>query len=219
MTSAEQSTQKQTYWDQVYQNQGIKDLNWTQDEATSSINLVKRTGLQKDDPIIDVGSGSSVLVKNLVEKGYLNVIATDISEKALAQNKERLGANAEKVHWVIDDVTNPQKLHEVGKVGLWHDRAVFHFLTDFKERLNYFALMNQTVKEEGFVILSAFNHDAPNECSGLAIRKYDEEGLKSFMGPGYRVIKCFDVNEKAPNGTERSYIYALFQRIPFVDME
>ncbi len=218
MPSAKDSSEKQAHWDKVYEGKKINDLNWTQEEATASLKLIDACNLQADDTIIDIGSGASILIQNLLEKGFFNIIATDISENALNANKERLGELSEKVNWVVDDFTNPQKLHDFDKVTVWHDRAVFHFLTDFKERLNYFSLMNQLVKEEGYVILSAFNTAAKDESTDLEVRKYDEESLRSFMGPGYKLLQSFNTNETSPNGTESSLIYALFQRIPHVEM-
>ncbi len=219
MENSEKHADKQTHWEKVYEGKGIEDLNWSQNEATPSLYLIDQCNLRKDDTIIDIGSGASVLIKNLVERGFLNVIANDISENALVKSQGHLSGDAEKVRWVVDDVTHPQKLQDLGKVSLWHDRAVFHFLTHFKERLNYFSLMNQLVKEEGYVILSAFNLDAPDHSSGLAVRKYNEDALRHFMGPGYKLIEAFNKNEQAPNGTELPYIYALFQRIPHLEME
>lgn len=218
MPNAKDSFEKQAHWDKVYKEQDINELGWTQQEASASLQLIEACNLQVDDTIVDVGSGASVLIQNLVEKGFLNIIATDISENALSANKKRLGDLSGKVNWIVDDVTNPHKLPDFGKAAVWHDRAAFHLLTDFKERLNYFSLMNQLVKEEGYVILSAFNNDAEDTCSNLEVRKYDEEGLRSFMGPGYKLLQSFNTKERSPNGTENSFIYALFQRIPHVEM-
>jgi len=217
MKNARTSNETQVYWDEVYQTTN-DELSWTLDEATASLNLIEQCHLAKTDPIVDVGSGTSVFIRNLLEKGFDHIIALDISEKALSKNQERLGPDAEQVQWLIDDVNNPQKLPEFGEVGLWHDRAFLHFLTDFRERLNYFALMNQMVREEGYVIIAAFNQEGPDRCMNLPVKRYDEEGLKSFMGPGYKLIESFNKTEKAPKGTEYPYIYALFQRIPHVAM-
>lgn len=218
MSEAKTSSEKQAHWESIYQKQSIDELNWTEEKATPSLDLIKQCDLGPNEPIIDMGSGSSVLIQNLVEMGYSNITACDISEKALTQNKERMGVLADKVNWLVDDIVNPQSLYDHHQVSLWHDRAVFHFLTDFKERLTYFSVMNELVKEEGYVVLATFNEDAPDQCSGLPVRQYDESLLKGFMGPGYQLMDSFNYTHQAPNGEQRPYIYTLFKRIPSVDM-
>lgn len=218
MADFKTSAERQAHWDNIYSKYDKAAHDWTQDVAKPSLDLIAECELPKEARILDVGAGASILIKNLLDQGFENVIATDISAYALEQNKAQLGDQAQKVQWLVDDVTNPQQLHQLDHVSLWHDRGVFHYITDFKERLNYFSLMNRVVKEEGYVMLSAFNKDADAQQAGLAVRRYDLEMMKSFMGPGYYVLKSFDITQQAPNGHQQPMLYALFKRVPYVEM-
>lgn len=215
MTAANSSLS--SHWDQVYQQKSEEALSWTQGQAMPSIELIQECRIKKDDSVLDVGSGKSVLIRDLLNEGYTNVIANDISTEALEQQKRKLGNQAQFVRWIVDDLAHPQELPEVGPVAIWHDRAVLHFLTDFKERLTYFALMNQMVQEEGYVIIGAFNEDAPQKCSGIEVRHYNEDKLREFMGPGYKLLKSLTYDHESPGGDHRPYVYGLFQKIPGVE--
>ena len=171
MADFKTSAERQAHWESIYAQQDVQAMNWTQDIAQPSLDLIEQAELSPDDRILDVGAGASVLIRNLLDQGFRNLLATDISAKALDQNKAQLGDQADLVQWIVDDVTNPQQLHELEHVSLWHDRGVFHYLTNFRERLNYFSLMNRLVKEEGYVILSAYNHDATSSEAGLDVRQ------------------------------------------------
>lgn len=212
-----ENPERAKHWDEVYQQKSDQELNWNQEKAVPSIDLIHECGIKKDDPILDVGSGKSVLIKDLLNEGYTNLIANDISKEALEQQKKQLGNQAQLVRWIVDDLAKPRELQEMEPVAIWHDRAVLHFLTDFKERLNYFSLMNEKVREEGFVIIGAFNENAPEQCSGLDVRHYNENKLREFVGPGYKLLKSLNHDHKSPNGDHRPYIYGLFQKIPGVE--
>ena len=218
MADFKTSAERQAHWDSIYEQQEIQAMNWTQEVAQPSLDLIEKAELTKENRILDVGAGASVLIKNLLDKGFQNLLATDISARALEKNKARLGEQANQVQWVVDDVTNPQQLHELDHVTLWHDRGVFHYITNFRERLNYFSLMNRVVKEEGYVILSAYNQDAQSVEAGLDVRRYNEEMMRSFMGPGYYVVDSFDVTQQTANGEREPMVYALFKRVPYIEM-
>jgi SAM-dependent methyltransferase len=219
MANFKTSAERQAHWDAIYAKQNASNTDWDQQQSHPSLDLIAQTELLKTDRILDVGTGSSLLIKHLLERGYENLLAADISEKALSLNKQQIGKAADKVTWLLDDLTNPQQLHELDHVALWHDRSVFHYITDFKERLSYFSLMNRVVREEGCVILAASNEQGEATQSGLAVRTYNLDLLQSFMGPGYYVIDSFNINEKNANGDQEPMLYALFKRVPYVTMK
>lgn len=219
MANFKTSAERQAHWDAIYAKQNASNQDSGQQTNHPSLDLIAQTGLSKDERILDVGTGSSLLIKHLLDSGYENLLAVDISEKALSLNKGQIGKAADKVTWLVDDLTNPQQLHQLDYVALWHDRSVFHYITDFKERLSYFSLMNQVVREEGYVILGASNEQGPVTQAGLPIRTYNLEALQSIMGPGYYVVDSFNINEKKADGEEEAMVYALFKRVPYVTME
>lgn len=219
MANFKTSAERQAHWDAIYAKQNASNLDSGQQDAHTSLDLIVQTGLSKNDRILDVGTGSSLLIKQLLAKGYDNLLAVDISEKALSINKEQIGKQADKVTWLVDDLTNPQKIHNLDYVALWHDRNVFHYITDFKERLSYFSLMNKVVREEGYVILGASNEQGSTTQGGLSIRHYNLDTLQSFMGPGYYAVDNFNINETKANGDKEPMVYALFKRVPYVTME
>ena len=218
MADFKTSAERQAHWEKVYSQKGAGQDEWDHAMVKPSLDLIQQANLDQDDRILDLGAGKSPLIKNLLEKGYTNLLAADISDQALAYNKQQTGVKAEKVTWLVDDVTNPQKLHELDHVALWHDRGVFHYITDFKERLSYFSLMNRVVREEGYVILAASGEGAAETQAGLPVRTYNLELMRSFMGPGYYVVDNFQLTEPTPNGADQPMLYALFKRVPYVTM-
>lgn len=219
MVDFQTSAQRQAYWDSVYSQVEAKQPHENQQSENPSLNLINLAELAPYDRILDVGAGNSSLIKALLEQQYEKLLAVDISEKALTLNQQQIGEQAEKVKWVVDDVTNSQQLHELDHVALWHDRGLFHYLTDFKERLSYFSLMNRMVREEGYVILGASTGSAETDGDGLPVRAYDLELMKSFMGPGYYLLESHSHVEKTAQGVQQPMLYALFKRVPFVDMQ
>ncbi len=175
--------------------------------------LIAKTGVSKNEKIIDIGSGSSVLIDDLIDDGYSNIIATDISQKAMNNTKNRLSeTDLQKVTWIVDDLTQPAELQNFTDISIWHDRAVFHFLTEEKDRETYFKLLNGAVKEGGYVIIATFNLTGANKCSGLPVQRYDEKGIAEFLGDNYELVDFFDFDYIMPNGDNRPYVYTLFRR-------
>tara|TARA_R110002072_G_scaffold16048_1_gene63427 strand:+ start:12657 stop:13289 length:633 start_codon:yes stop_codon:yes gene_type:complete len=200
------------HWESSYENEESK-LGWYQKSAKESLDLISKSGVSKNDKIVDIGSGSSILIDELIHNGYTNIIATDISEKALENTKNRLSDNELKhVSWIIDDLTNPTKLKMLADIAVWHDRAVFHFLTEGEDQQTYFNLLNNAVKSGGHVIIATFNLNGAEKCSRLPVKRYDADGIAKFLGDNYQLIDFFDFDYTNPNGDNRPYVFTLFQK-------
>lgn len=201
------------HWENSYEKTDHSKLGWYQESAAESLALIKSTGISKDEKIIDIGSGASVLIDDLLISDYTNIIATDISEKALESTKKRLAkSDLEKVSWIIDDLTKPSKLKDIKEISVWHDRAVFHFLTKEEDRNTYFDLLNKSVKTGKYVIIATFNLNGAKKCSGLDVKRYDEKGIAAFLGENFQLIDFFDFDYTMPSGNVRPYVYTLFRK-------
>jgi len=207
-------TSLKNHWEKVYANSEETKLGWYQKNANPSLQLISQSDISKNELILDIGSGASILIDELVSLQYRNIIATDISEKALEITKNRLSKKQlEKINWIIDDLTNPTELVKIREVALWHDRAVLHFLTSEKGRNSYLNLLNTCLKRGKYVIIAAFNFDSVDKCSGLFVEKYDKEKLQVFLGQNYNLLDHFNYDYVMPSGAIRHYIYTLFQKM------
>ncbi len=202
------------HWNKVYTKNAVNRLGWYEESPKMSLKLISRSGIAKDDTILDIGCGASTLIDHLLAAGYTNITAADISKAAIEKLKERLGqANASRVTWIADNVANPSALHKLSDIALWHDRAVLHFLTAEQDRRQYLSVLRQVVKTGGFVMIAAFSLAGAKKCSGLRIRNYDEKMLAEFLGSEFKLLEHFDYLYVMPSGDERPYVYTLFQRI------
>lgn len=201
------------HWENVYKKQALDSLGWYEEKPEPSLELIENCNLPLDASILNVGAGATTLVDVLLQKGYKNIQVNDISISALEELKKRLGAElSEKVHWVVDDLTNPNKLLSLGPVDLWHDRAVLHFFNHKDEQESYFNLLRKLVKEGGHAIIAAFNLNGPKQCSGLPVFRYDQQMLQEKLGESFYMITSFDYTYMTPSGNPREYVYTLFER-------
>ena len=197
----------QEYWESVYASKGDWDLSWTQTEPLMSLSLIGE--VCPTGRVIDVGGGASLLAERLLERGY-SVTVLDISKTAIDRARNRLGAMANEIHWVAADVTdNPQ----LGSFDVWHDRAVFHFLTTSADRAAYTALLVQTVPVGGHVVIATFALDGPEKCSGLEVRRYDGPTLAAELGPHFSLLKSLPEMHITPWGGEQSFQYSLLRHV------
>lgn len=200
------------HWDRVYRSTQPERLGWYEATPERSLSLVKRCRLHPDDLILDAGAGASSLVASLLEQGFRNLIAVDLSETAL-----RLSASAVElgmshyVRWIVDDVTSPTSLDQIQGVRLWHDRAVLHFLTERSDRDAYRESMRSVLSDEAYVIIAAFSRRGARMCSGLPVVNYDADDLAAFLGRDFQLIEAFDYTYIMPSGDERPYVYTLFR--------
>jgi SAM-dependent methyltransferase len=175
-----------THWQKIYKEKGPADVSWFQAEPAISLELINNCELALSDPVIDVGGGASVLVDRLINSGYSRLAVLDISAQALAESKRRLGDDAERVQWIECDITAYEPREPF---ALWHDRAVFHFLTQSGDRKNYVSVLNKALRPGGHLIMASFAIDGPEKCSGLPIVQYDAPKLLSELGPGFRLVE------------------------------
>jgi uncharacterized UPF0146 family protein len=163
--------------------------------------------LPKNSPIIDVGGGESLLVDHLLALGYTDISVLDISAEALARSKERLGSKADEVKWIVADITQfkPKRAY-----ALWHDRAVFHFLTEQKDIQYYVNTVRESVNEH--LLLSTFSLDGPQKCSGLPITQYSVQSLTDIVSSSFDLVKFEEEVHTTPFKTTQAFLYCLFNR-------
>ncbi len=169
------------HWETIYQTKDVHTVSWFQPEARESLDLITRFAPDRTAPIIDVGGGASVLVDDLLAAGYTDVTVLDVSETALELSRHRLGDAAARVKWIAADVRDAPLGDRAYSV--WHDRAVFHFLTDSADRQAYVAQVERTVQPGGYVLVATFAEDGPATCSGLPVVRYSANSLHSEFGP------------------------------------
>lgn len=204
----------QKYWDKIYSKKETKTLGWYEESPDQSLRLIEKCNLKKEDRILITGAGSTTLVDNLLDMGYKNIIATDISSKALEVLKQRLGTKkSNSVEWIIDDLTNPINLIKIGKADLWFDRAVLHFFTEEIQRFTYFNLLKNLISSNGYVILAQFNPDSATMCSGLPVYQYDIDLLGANLGDNFKLLESFNHTYTMPSGDTREYIYGMFVKV------
>jgi ubiquinone/menaquinone biosynthesis C-methylase UbiE len=201
-----------THWEHVYRTKRADEVSWFQREPTISLDLVKRVANDRSSRIIDVGGGSSSLVDRLLDNGYPNVTVLDVSATALAQARARVGTRASRVQWLEADVT-AASLPDA-HFDVWHDRAVFHFLTNASDRAAYIRLVGRAVRPRGYVIIATFAEDGPTKCSGLPVVRYSSASLHQEFDGGFELIHSTSEQHVTPSGQTQSFIYCLCQFNP-----
>jgi SAM-dependent methyltransferase len=197
----------QAHWEAVYASKPDSELSWTQPEPSTSLSLIAEAC--PGGRVIDVGGGTSLLSERLLDRGY-SVAVLDISETAITRARDRLGSRANQVRWIVGDVTaNP----DLGTYDLWHDRAVFHFLTAQHARAAYVALLTRMVPVGGHVVMATFAPDGPEKCSGLEVHRYDERMLSAELGERFNLLKSVREIHMTPWGGKQSFLYSLFRRV------
>ena len=193
------------YWEKVYDTKAPDAVSWYAPHLETSLNLVHQATSNKDSAIIDIGGGEATLVDDLIARGYRDISVLDISQKAIDVARSRIGKPADKVRWYCTDITKatlPQNYFDV-----WHDRAVFHFLTQEYDRKKYVDQVMRTVKHGGYVIMSTFGPEGPEKCSGLDVVRYDPEHLHGQFGKSFKMINSSTEIHKTPMGTTQQFLY------------
>lgn len=196
------------HWETIYQTKSPQEVSWTQETPTLSLELIRSLNLSKTAKIIDVGGGESNLVDCLLAEGYENITVLDISASALERVKERLGDLAKKVEWIVVDITEfkPTTTYDV-----WHDRAVFHFLTTTEAINSYYTIVKDAVNET--LIMGTFSTEGPLKCSGLAISQYSAESLSAIFEKDFQLHHHLTDDHETPFGTQQNFLYCLFNRL------
>jgi SAM-dependent methyltransferase len=204
----------QTHWEDRYDGTRPEELSWFEARPDLSLDLITdRVGPEAG--VIDIGGGASRLADCLLARGYVDVSVLDISTTALAKAQERMGGQAAQVAWIAADITawTPPR-----RFDLWHDRAVFHFLTDAGGQRAYLAAMAEALRPGGHAIVMSFAEDGPESCSGLPVRRYAPEEMAETVAdlvPGaFRPDGAGRFTHVTPTGAEQRFQYSLFRREP-----
>jgi 2-polyprenyl-3-methyl-5-hydroxy-6-metoxy-1,4-benzoquinol methylase len=193
------------HWQHIYETKVPTQVSWYQEHAQFSLQFIQKTGIQRTGHIIDVGGGASTLVDDLVTAGFEHITVLDISATALQLARERLGARAVDVNWIEADITRADLPHQAYDV--WHDRAVFHFLTQPSDRQRYINTVRHAVRTGGHVILATFAPDGPDRCSGLDVVRYSPESLHGEFGESFELVESSRETHRTPFGTEQKFVY------------
>jgi len=195
------------HWEKIYRSKTPEAVSWYRPHLERSIELIKRVAPGRDAAIIDVGGGESTLVDDLLAQGYRRLTVLDVSPTAIEVTRGRLGARESEVEWIVADVA-AAALPARG-FDLWHDRAVFHFLTDAGERAAYVRQVARAVKPGGHVIVATFGPEGPTQCSGLEVMRYDAQALHGEFGAHFRLLESDTERHRTPAGAEQQFLYCL----------
>jgi len=193
------------HWEKVYNTKAPSGVSWYQPHLETSLALISRAAGANSASIIDVGGGESTLVDDLLARGYQNITILDISQTAIDVTKERLKEVADRVQWIVGDVTRLEL--PGGTYDVWHDRAVFHFLTGTEERRAYVRQVAHAVRPGGHVIVSTFGPEGPTRCSGLEVARYDADSLHEQFGARFRLVDSTKELHQTPFGTTQQFLY------------
>ena len=198
------------HWENVYASKPAGSVSWFQTRPETSLAMIADTGLGSAAAVIDVGAGASTLLDHLLERGYADVTVMDLSDSALRISRERLGSAADGVQWIAADLL--EHPWPAARWDIWHDRAVFHFLTAAEDRARYLEHLRRALKMDGQVILATFAEDGPDRCSGLPVARYDAAGLARELGEGFELLDARRELHLAPGGSRQSFVYTRFRR-------
>jgi trans-aconitate methyltransferase len=199
------ATAPRSYWNDVHRRRDPTEASWYQAEPTVSLELIDELGVYEHEPVVDVGGGTSPLAARLLERGFEDVTVLDVSEASLERAQERLGTRAGDVSWLRQDIRSwrPERLY-----GLWHDRALFHFLVAAPDRARYLEALRQALAPGGAVVIATFAPDGPDHCSGLPVARYDAAGLASLLGPSFELVAERREQHRTPAGTAQRFAWA-----------
>ena len=197
------------HWDNVYRTKRPDEMSWYQREPSLSLAFIRHAVPDLLASIVDVGGGASTLVDGLLDSGYGNVTVLDVSPIALERARARLGDAASRVHWMTADVLTAPFPNAA--FDLWHDRAVFHFLTDDKDRLAYVAQVRRALRPEGHVLIATFADDGPTRCSGLPVARYSADALHAVFGREFQLVDSARERHVTPAGVTQSFVYCLLR--------
>ena len=207
-------SERKEHWEKVYREKPPQTVSWYQVEPVLSLSLIDKASLTPDAPIIDVGGGASVLVDKLCERGYSDVSVLDVSATALALSRKRLASKGYQAHWFEEDVTRFNAPH---RFALWHDRAVFHFLTSKTDRQSYVDVLENSLQPGGQVVMLTFAVGGPTRCSGLDVVQYDADRLGVTLGAHFKPLEWGRETHLTPAGKQQDFAWFRFSHTPEVN--
>jgi SAM-dependent methyltransferase len=210
-TIVEAAMQSKDHWENVYSTKAPDNVSWFQPHAELSTRLIRESCPQRDAAIIDVGGGASTLVDDLLDAGYTQVTVLDLSQTALAESRRRLGVREASVRWMQADITRAEFAPH--SFDLWHDRAVFHFLTMPEDRTAYVRQVLRAVKPGGHVVMATFGSNGPAQCSGLPVMRYAPDELHAEFGDAFTLLAHEEQLHHTPFGTDQQFIYCMCRKM------
>ena len=201
---------RKTHWQGIYEEKSANEVSWYQKTPQCSLALIHQSEIGLHEALIDVGGGASRLVEYLLKEGYTQTAVLDISKQALDAVRIRLGDRAGEVEWFEADITEFEPSRQY---ALWHDRAVFHFLTTEAERTRYLRVLKQALRSGGYLIIAAFSIGGPNKCSGLEIVQYDAARLMAELGGAFQLLEQRDEMHITPSAREQKFSYFFCRRL------
>lgn len=199
------------HWQSVYQTKGEQQTSWFRPHLDESLRLIDALDLDRTRPVIDVGGGRSTFADDLLARGFADVTVLDVSSAALADSRRRLGANADAIAWLTGDILDATL--PIAHYALWHDRAVFHFLTDDADRRRYASAAARSIGPGGYLVLATFALDGPEKCSGLPVRRNDAQGLANAFAENFSIVTDSRELHPTPFGTEQAFTYVVLRRL------
>jgi SAM-dependent methyltransferase len=197
----------QEHWNRVYGTKAATEVSWYRAHLEMSLGLIEDVASEQTSAIIDVGGGESTLVDDLVKRGYADLTVLDISSTALDVTRARLGKSAQTVHWICGDATMVDL--PAARYDVWHDRAVFHFLTDPGQRAAYVRQVARSVRAGGYVIVGTFGPDGPLRCSGLDVVRYNADALHDEFGSRFKLVRHLEEVHRTPLGREQQFLWCV----------
>ena len=195
------------HWENIYQKKEIDGVSWYQKIPSESLQLIKKYSISNSDKIVDIGCGKSFLADNLLELNYTNISLVDISSNALKEVKERL--QNKSLNFIETDILN---FNSNDKYDIWHDRAVFHFITDREGIKKYISLCNEYINKKGILIIGTFAEDGPLKCSGLEIKRYSVDQISDLFEESFELVESFKMLHKTPFDTEQSFSFCVLRK-------
>ena len=197
------------HWEQVYSEKAPTSVSWYQGTPEPSLRALERLNISPGSSIIEIGGGASTFVDALLELGWNDITVLDIAAPAIEAARSRLGGVADKVDWQVADITEwrPTRNYDV-----WHDRAVFHFLTEAEQRAAYLRALGEGLPADGFLIMATFALDGPEKCSGLPVRRYDADSLAHELGPSFKLLESWKEEHTTPWGSKQAFTWSIFRR-------
>lgn len=200
---------RKKHWDAAYTSNSPDEVSWHQPLPEKSLGLIRATGAGANEPIIDVGGGASRLVDELLDEGYVNVSVLDVSPIALQHARQRLGEHSERVRWIEQDVLH---FDAQSSYTIWHDRAVFHFLTSMDERDLYIDVLYESLRPGGHFVLATFGPEGPSRCSKLDVQRYSVAALDTLLSGRFK-LRSHEIDvHSTPSGSNQQFLYSWWQR-------
>lgn len=198
------------HWEEIYCTKDFNEVSWYQENPKTSVDLILSVNINKDANIIDVGGGDSRFVDKILELNFRNISILDISLKALEKTQQRLGEKAKIVKWINSDL---KEFETSDRFDIWHDRALFHFLTSKKDINKYVELVKKYLKPNGYLIIGTFSLKGPEKCSGLKVKRYSKDSIIKIFDKGFKHIKSLEEIHHTPFQTTQSFIFNVFEKV------